>query len=89
MKPSKDDLIMKVIRAEMRYLEDAGWILYIGMGVGDNPDLSYLDEPSGQWKTWGPPGDLDRVSLKRKTSGAEGLYTQAQAMAIQRAQDKF
>ena len=83
VKPTKDELVMKVIRAEMRYLEDAGWILYIGMGVGDNPDLSYLDVESGQWKSWGQPGH------ESKKNGAEGLYTQAQAMAMQRAIDKF
>lgn len=79
----KAALIMRVIRAEIRYLDDAGWILYIGMGVGDNPDLSYLDEESGQWKCWGPPGH------DSKKNGAEGLYTQPQAMAMQRAIDKF
>lgn len=80
---SKDAMIMKVIRAEIHYLSSCGWILYIGMGVGDNPDLSYLDEESGQWKNWGPPGH------ESKKNGAEGLYTQAQAMAKQRAEDKF
>jgi hypothetical protein len=83
MNDDKADLINKLIRAEIRYLDNAGWILYIGMGVGDNPDLSYLDEASGQWKTWGEPGS------QGKTSGAKGLYTQAQAMTIQRAKDKF
>lgn len=81
--PTKDDLIMRVIRAEIRYLDSCGWILYIGMGVGDNHDMSYLDKESGQWKTWGPPGH------ESKKNGAEGLYTQAQAMAMQRAIDKF
>lgn len=81
--PSKADRIMRVIRAEIQYLDSCGWILYIGMGVGDNPDLSYLDKESGQWKCWGAPGH------ESKKNRAEGLYTQAQAMAIQRAIDKF
>jgi hypothetical protein len=73
--------MMKLCRAELQYLGACGWILFIGMGVGDNPDLAFLDAESDQWKMWGAPGAT--------SNKPEDLYTQAQAIAIQRAKDKF